>query len=68
MFRLKQKDNAMSQLMYVTCPSCGKDTSFTGLLCPLVCHSCNELLPDALDLHYDKKVRIVYHKDKEFFT
>ena len=67
MFRLRQTDNAMQQLLYVSCNSCGKETMFQGVYCPISCRHCDELLPDALDLHYSGVERIVYHQDEEIF-
>jgi ribosomal protein S27E len=67
MFKLIQKENPASKFMYIICAGCNKQTSFNGLNCPIVCIHCNEILPDAMDMHYDKKERIVYHQDKEIF-
>jgi hypothetical protein len=68
MFRLRQNSSPLTNSVRVVCTACNKETSFTGLNCPIACAHCDELLPDALDLHYNKEDRIVYHKDKEIFV
>lgn len=66
MFILKQTETTVHKQMSVLCV-CGKETKFGGLVCPIICEHCDELLPDALDLHYSADERKSYHQDKEIF-
>ena len=64
MFTVKQK--GAPKLMYIRC-TCTKETSFTGDTCPIICHHCSAILPDALEINRNSDERISYHVDKEIF-
>jgi len=66
MFAIKQTiipDNQMSILC-----SCGKGTKFFGIATPIVCHHCNNILPDGMELYRTDEERVVYHLDEEIFV
>lgn len=67
MFIMTQKETPRDNSMSVLC-GCGKENKFFGVACPLACRSCSEMLPNALDLYYSKKERIVYSLDETIFN
>ena len=67
MLSLRQEEKLTNKLMHILC-SCGKETSFSGPACPLVCHHCSDPLPDALDIHKNVAERKTYHFDEEIFA
>lgn len=60
-------EKAQQRLMYLTCPACEKTMSFTPEGCPLVCHGCNEILPDALSIISETSERKLYHLE-DFYS
>lgn len=48
----------------VTCPACGKQTK-CFLYVPDECKSCNESLPNVIQMRTDKEMRVLYHWSSE---
>ena len=67
MLTVKQRETSEGARTSYLC-TCGKETPFKGVNCPLVCGNCSELIPDASNISKESLLRVIFHLDKEIFV